>query len=34
MDLDIEVLVQNNRRGILNYNDGRGALIELQEYGD
>lgn len=34
MDLDIEVLVQNNRRGILNYNDGRGALIELEEYGD
>lgn len=34
VDLDIEVLVQNNRRGILNYNDGRGALIELQEYGD
>src|SRR5574344_431698 len=34
IDLDIEVLVQNNRRGILNYNDGRGALIELQEYGD
>lgn len=34
VDLDIEVMVQNNRRGILNYNDGRGALIELQEYGD
>ena len=34
VDLDIEVLVQNNRRGILNYNDDRGALIELQEYSD
>lgn len=34
VDLDIEVMVQNNRRGIFNYNDGRGALIELQEYGD
>lgn len=34
IDLDTEIVIQNNRRGIFVYNNGRGSAFELTEFGE